>query len=84
MTPTIKPKARKKTKMMKNDMIDLSDDEPQEVKREETILAKGTSQIPEIDIIDNFKKSMTYGEQMVVPILQLLEESRAKVEEVGR
>ncbi|KAL2651488.1 hypothetical protein R1flu_019616 [Riccia fluitans] len=73
-------------KMMKKETIDLSDEEAQEAKREEeTNFAKGTSQALETDIIDNFRKSMTYGEEVVVPILQLLEESRAKVEEeVGR
>ncbi|KAL2644893.1 hypothetical protein R1flu_012480 [Riccia fluitans] len=81
-----KLKAKKKTKIMRKDTIDLSDDKLQEAKREEeTIFTEGTSQIPETDVIDNFKKSMTYGEQVVVPILRLLEERRAEVEEeVGR
>ncbi|KAL2624354.1 hypothetical protein R1flu_008599 [Riccia fluitans] len=71
---------------MKKYMINLSNDKPQEAKREEkTIFAEGSSQIPETDVINNIKKSMTYEEQVVVPILQLLEESKAEVEEeVGR
>ncbi|KAL2651035.1 hypothetical protein R1flu_019163 [Riccia fluitans] len=69
MTPTDKPKARKKTKMTNKDMIDLSNDDPQEAKREEeTVFAERTLQIPKSDMIDNFMKSMTYGEQVVVPI----------------
>ncbi|KAL2642963.1 hypothetical protein R1flu_010550 [Riccia fluitans] len=69
-------------KMLRKDTIDLSDDEPQEVKKEEeTVLAEGTSQVPEADVIENFKKSMVYGKQVVVPILRFLKKSRAKVEE---
>ncbi|KAL2633881.1 hypothetical protein R1flu_005360 [Riccia fluitans] len=68
-TPTDKPQARKKTKMTKKGMIDLSDEEPQEAKKEEkTIFAEGTLQALETNIIDNFRKSMTYGEEVVVPI----------------
>ncbi|KAL2654160.1 hypothetical protein R1flu_022288 [Riccia fluitans] len=70
VTPTDKPRTRKKTKMTKKGMIDLSDEEPQEAKREEeTVYAEGTLQAPETDDINNFKKSMAYGEQVVVPIL---------------
>ncbi|KAL2645230.1 hypothetical protein R1flu_012817 [Riccia fluitans] len=68
--------------MAKKETIDLSDEEPQEAKREEeTNFAEGTSQAPTIDDIDNFRKSMTYGEEVVVPILRFLGESRAEVEE---
>ncbi|KAL2610920.1 hypothetical protein R1flu_022612 [Riccia fluitans] len=35
LIPTNKPKARRKTKMTKKDMIDISEEEPQEAKREE-------------------------------------------------
>ncbi|KAL2609972.1 hypothetical protein R1flu_028545 [Riccia fluitans] len=72
--------------MTKKEMHDLSDEEPQEAKREEeTIFAKGTLQAPKTDVIDNFRKSMTYGEEIVISILRLLEESKAEVEdEVGR
>ncbi|KAL2631496.1 hypothetical protein R1flu_016182 [Riccia fluitans] len=77
-----KPKSRKKMKMSKKDTIDLSDDELQEAKREEeTVLAEGTSQAPETEVIENFRKSMVYDEQVMVHILRLLEESRAEVEE---
>ncbi|KAL2645374.1 hypothetical protein R1flu_012961 [Riccia fluitans] len=70
VTPIDKPQARKKTKMMKKEAIDLSDEEAQEVKREkETNFAEGTSQAPEFDIIDHFRKSMTHGKEIVVPIL---------------
>ncbi|KAL2632182.1 hypothetical protein R1flu_016868 [Riccia fluitans] len=65
-----KPKSRKKMKMPKRDTIDLSDDKQQKVKREEeTVLAKLTLQAPETDVIENFRISMVYGEQVVVPIL---------------
>ncbi|KAL2653370.1 hypothetical protein R1flu_021498 [Riccia fluitans] len=48
----------------KEGMIDLSSGEEQEAKRkEETNYAKGTLQAPETDIIDNFRKSMPYGEE---------------------
>ncbi|KAL2614246.1 hypothetical protein R1flu_025938 [Riccia fluitans] len=70
--PTDKPRARKKMKMTKKpyDTIDLSDDEPQEAKREEeTILAEVTSHVPKADVIEKFRMSMVYGEQVVIPIL---------------
>ncbi|KAL2649248.1 hypothetical protein R1flu_017376 [Riccia fluitans] len=78
--------ARKKMKMTKKETIHLSEGEVQEVKREEeTNYAEGTSQVPETDVVDNYRKSMAYGEEVVVPILRLFEESRAEVEEeVGR
>ncbi|KAL2635268.1 hypothetical protein R1flu_006747 [Riccia fluitans] len=86
MIPSDKPKARKKTNMTKKDTIDLSNDKSHEAeKEEETIFTEGTLQAPEIDDIENFKKSMNYGKQVVIPILRLLEESKAEVEEeVGR
>ncbi|KAL2612113.1 hypothetical protein R1flu_023805 [Riccia fluitans] len=63
------------------DIVDLSDDELQEAKREEeTILAEDTLQVPKADVIEKFMMSMAYGKQVVVPILQILEESRAQVE----
>ncbi|KAL2649960.1 hypothetical protein R1flu_018088 [Riccia fluitans] len=86
-TSTDKPRARKKTKMTMKpyDMIDLSNDEPQEAKREEeTILAEDTSQVPEADVIEKFRMSMVHGEQVVTPHLRILEESRAQVEEETR
>ncbi|KAL2633488.1 hypothetical protein R1flu_004967 [Riccia fluitans] len=75
LTLTDKPKMKKKTKMTKKDTIDLSNEEPQEANylcQEKTIFAKDTLQAPETDNIDNFKKSMTYGEQVMVPILRPL------------
>ncbi|KAL2644716.1 hypothetical protein R1flu_012303 [Riccia fluitans] len=69
---------------MTKETIDLSHREVQEAKREEET-NYATSQPPETDVIDNVKKSLAYGEEVVVPILLLLEESRAEVEkEVGR
>ncbi|KAL2634252.1 hypothetical protein R1flu_005731 [Riccia fluitans] len=60
-TPMDKPKVRKMTKKL-DDTINLSDDEPQEAKRkEETLLAKVTSLVPKVDVIENFRKSMIYG-----------------------
>ncbi|KAL2652432.1 hypothetical protein R1flu_020560 [Riccia fluitans] len=65
-----KPKARKKMKMTKKDTIDLSDKERQQMKREDKIVfAEGTLQVPETNVIENFKKSMTYSEQVVIHIL---------------
>ncbi|KAL2622177.1 hypothetical protein R1flu_002382 [Riccia fluitans] len=53
-----KPKARKKTRKP-YDTIELSDDEPQDAKREEeTILAKDTLPIPKTDAIEKFMLSM--------------------------
>ncbi|KAL2649557.1 hypothetical protein R1flu_017685 [Riccia fluitans] len=86
-TLTDKPRARKKTKMTKKlyNTIKLSDEELQEAKREEeTILAEDTSQVPEVDMIEKFRMSMVYGEQVVVSILRILEESRAQVDEESR
>ncbi|KAL2624415.1 hypothetical protein R1flu_008660 [Riccia fluitans] len=63
-----KPRVRKMTKMTKKpyDMIDLSDDKPEEAKREEeTILAEDSLQVPEVDVIEKFslfRLSMVYGE----------------------
>ncbi|KAL2650471.1 hypothetical protein R1flu_018599 [Riccia fluitans] len=59
-----KLKVRKKTMKMKKpfDTIDLSDDEPQKVKREEEmVLAEDTSPILEADKIEKFRLSMVYG-----------------------
>ncbi|KAL2633948.1 hypothetical protein R1flu_005427 [Riccia fluitans] len=74
------PQSRKKMKMPEKDTIELSDDEPQEAKREEeTVLTEGTSQVLETNMIENFRKSMVYGEQVVVPILRFLEETKPKL-----
>ncbi|KAL2645233.1 hypothetical protein R1flu_012820 [Riccia fluitans] len=62
--------------------IKLSDDEPQEEKREEeSLLAEDTSSIPEADEIEKFRLSMVYSKRVVTPVLQILEDNRALVEE---
>ncbi|KAL2629275.1 hypothetical protein R1flu_013961 [Riccia fluitans] len=86
LTLTDKPRVKKKMKITKMGLIDLSDEEPQEAKQEEeTVFAKGTSQALETDNIENFKRSITFDEVVVVTILRILDKSRAQVEEeVGK
>ncbi|KAL2623771.1 hypothetical protein R1flu_008016 [Riccia fluitans] len=82
-----KPKARKKLKKMKTPhaTTELSD-EPQEAKQEEeTILREDTSLLPESQFIEQFCLSLAYGEQIVIPILHIIEGTRTQVEaEVGQ
>ncbi|KAL2621323.1 hypothetical protein R1flu_001528 [Riccia fluitans] len=66
-------------------MIDLSDESQEAKKEEETVLSKDTLQLTKSDLIEKFRLSLTYGKQIVIPILHILEGNRTQVEvEIGR
>ncbi|KAL2623788.1 hypothetical protein R1flu_008033 [Riccia fluitans] len=64
-----------------HETIDLSDESQEAKKEEEIILAEDTLQAPEVDAIEKFQLSMIYDEQVVTPIIRILEESKTQVEE---
>ncbi|KAL2624147.1 hypothetical protein R1flu_008392 [Riccia fluitans] len=74
-TPGEKPKARRKQKTTKIpiDPIEVSDGSVEVKQEAQIVLSEDSSQLPESQIIDQFGLSLAYGDQIVMPVLCILE-----------